>query len=133
MSSSPDDNRIMRLDPAGYPFIFGALALAIALGVVASWALAAPLLALAAFFAFFFRDPERRPSAADGPATVLAPADGRVLVAGEAVAAAAPEGVWQQISVFLSPMDVHVNRAPVSGRVTRVNFTPGRFLPAMRP
>jgi len=53
-----------------------------------------------------------------------------VLVAGPAVAGAAPEGSWQQISIFLSPMDVHVNRVPVSGRVTRVSFTPGKFLPA---
>ncbi len=63
---------------------------------------------------------------------VLSPADGRVLVAGAAVAGAAPEGDWQQISIFLSPMDVHVNRVPVSGRVTRVTLTRGRFLPAYR-
>ena len=68
-----------------------------------------------------------------GEEAVLAPADGRVLVAGPAVAAAAPEGAWQQISIFLSPLDVHVNRVPVSGRVTRVAYTPGRFLPAYRP
>ena len=45
----------------------------------------------------------------------------------------APAGAWQQVSVFLSPMDVHVNRIPASGRVTRVTLTPGRFLPAYRP
>jgi phosphatidylserine decarboxylase len=61
---------------------------------------------------------------------VLSPADGRVLVAGAATAGAAPPGDWQQISIFLSPMDVHVNRMPVSGRVTRVTLVPGRFLPA---
>jgi phosphatidylserine decarboxylase len=60
----------------------------------------------------------------------LSPADGRVLVAGPADANAAPPGAWQQVSIFLSPMDVHVNRIPVSGRVTRVTFTRGRFLPA---
>ena len=63
---------------------------------------------------------------------MLSPADGRVLVAGPAIPDAAPPGAWQQISIFLSPMDVHVNRVPVSGRVTRVSFTPGRFLPAYR-
>jgi phosphatidylserine decarboxylase len=61
---------------------------------------------------------------------VLSPADGRVLVAGPADAAAAPPGEWRQISIFLSPIDVHVNRVPVSGRVTRVSFQRGRFLPA---
>jgi phosphatidylserine decarboxylase len=61
---------------------------------------------------------------------VLSPADGRVLVAGPAEAAASPPGEWQQISIFLSPMDVHVNRTPVAGKVTRVDFRPGKFLPA---
>jgi phosphatidylserine decarboxylase len=61
---------------------------------------------------------------------VLSPADGRVLVAGPAHAAVAPPGEWQQISIFLSPMDVHVNRVPVSGRITKVTYQSGRFLPA---
>ncbi len=63
---------------------------------------------------------------------VLSPADGRVMVAGAPTGEATPPGAWQQISVFLSPMDVHVNRIPVSGRVTRVEYHPGRFLPAYR-
>jgi phosphatidylserine decarboxylase len=95
-----------------------------------TWTLAVPFFILAAFFVFFFRDPERRTPADD--AAVVAPADGRVLVAGPAVAEAAPPGTWQQISIFLSPLDVHVNRVPLSGRVTRVSFTRGRFLPAYR-
>jgi phosphatidylserine decarboxylase len=61
---------------------------------------------------------------------VLSPADGRVLVAGPAQSAAAPPGEWKQISIFLSPLDVHVNRSPVAGRVTRVDFRRGSFLPA---
>ncbi len=120
----------MRLDPAGLPFIGGALLLAVVSAVVLSWPIALPLLALAAFFGFFFRDPERR--APETANVVLAPADGRVLVAGPAVPGAAPPGDWLQISIFLSPMDVHVNRIPASGRVTKVSFTPGRFLPAYR-
>jgi len=95
-----------------------------------SGALAVPFLLLAAFFLFFFRDPHRRVASAE--ADVLAPADGRVIVAGPAAAEAAPPGSWQQVSIFLSPIDVHVNRVPVSGRVTRVLYTPGRFLPAYR-
>jgi phosphatidylserine decarboxylase len=118
----------MRLDRAGLPFIGGALVLAIVSGAVAGWALAIPFLALGAFLAFFFRDP-RRVSPTE-PHVVLSPADGRVLVAGPADPAAAPPGTWLQISIFLSPMDVHVNRIPVAGRVTSVSYTPGRFLPA---
>jgi phosphatidylserine decarboxylase len=120
----------MRIDPAGLPFIGGALALALVSGAVATWFLAIPFLTLAAFFAFFFRDPDRRVPAGDD--SVLSPADGRVLVAGAAIADAAPPGQWQQVSIFLSPMDVHVNRVPTSGRITSVSFTPGRFLPAYR-
>ena len=118
------------LDRAGYPFILASIVLAAAAGALAGWWLAVPFVILAGFFLFFFRDPERAVNAASG--TVVSPADGRVLVAGPAVAGAAPAGEWLQISIFLSPMDVHVNRVPVSGRVTRVSYTPGRYLPAYR-
>jgi len=91
------------------------------------WA-AVPILVLAVAFLLFFRDPSRPPPAE--PGAVVSPADGRVLVAGPAVAEAAPPGAWQQISIFLSPLDVHVNRVPASGTITRVDFRPGRFLPA---
>ena len=120
----------MRIDRAGLPFIAGALlagAVLLALGLAAPAAAAA---ALAGFFAFFFRDPARRPPARAG--VVVAPADGRVVEAGPARAAVAPAGTWQQVSVFLSLMDVHVNRVPVGGTVTRVEHRAGRFLPAYR-
>jgi phosphatidylserine decarboxylase len=120
----------LRIDSAGFPFIAGALVVAILVAAMGSWWLALPWLVLAAFFLFFFRDPQRvSPSTA---AAVLSPADGRVLVAGPAVADSAPPGSWQQISIFLSPMDVHVNRIPASGTVTQVSFKPGRFLPAYK-
>jgi phosphatidylserine decarboxylase len=117
------------IDPAGWPFIGGAAALAILAGTLA-WPLAVLFAVLAAFFLFFFRDPERHHTA--GPDSVIAPADGRVLVAGDGVADAAPPGAWQQISIFLSPTDVHVNRIPASGRVAQVSFTPGKFLAAYK-
>jgi phosphatidylserine decarboxylase len=120
----------VRFDPAGVPFIGGAVALAVAGGVFFGWPLAILFLILAAFFAFFFRDPERLTPTGDE--AVIAPADGRILVAGAAIAEGAPPGAWQQISIFLSPMDVHVNRIPVSGRVTKVAYNAGRFLPAYR-
>ena len=115
----------MRFDRAGYPFIGGACLIAVAVGVFAGWAYGLPFAGLGAFFAFFFRDPDRTPP--DAQDVVLSPADGRVLVAGAAMPGAAPEGEWQQISIFLSPMDVHVNRVPAAGRVTRVTYRPGRF------
>lgn len=132
----------MRFDSAGLPFIGGALALAVVSGVAVGWMLAVPFAALGLFFAFFFRDPER--AVPDPGHHVLAPADGRVLVAGAVQPGAAPtsglEGgsgdspgapsEWQQISIFLSPMNVHVNRIPASGRITKVDYKRGRFLPA---
>jgi phosphatidylserine decarboxylase len=129
------------IDRAGYPFISGTAALATAAALTVGFAGAVPLLVLAAFFTFFFRDPERV-SPRDAH-TVLSPADGRVLVARPADPNAAPPGQggpergggagepeWLQIGIFLSPMDVHVNRSPVSGRVIRVDFRKGKFLPA---
>jgi phosphatidylserine decarboxylase len=120
----------VRLDPAGLPFVGGAAGLAVVAGLVFGWSWSLPLLVLAAFFAFFFRDPDRRPVSGDG--VVLSPADGRVILAGPASPDAAPAGGWQQVSIFLSPMDVHVNRVPATGLITKVLFTPGRFLPAYR-
>jgi phosphatidylserine decarboxylase len=120
----------MRIDPAGLPFIGSAAAVALLLGAAVHWGMAVPFLALAGFFSYFFRDPDRQTNAP--PNAVVAPADGRVLVAGPAQDAA-PPGAWKQISIFLSPIDVHVNRIPASGHVTRVEFIPGKFLPAYRP
>jgi phosphatidylserine decarboxylase len=119
----------MKLDAAGYPFIAGAgvAGLLVALRVPL---LGGALLVLAVLLALFFRDPERR-IGADSDA-VLSPADGRVVVAGPPQPGVAPPGEWQQISIFLSPLDVHVNRVPVSGRVTRVDYRPGKYMPAYR-
>jgi phosphatidylserine decarboxylase len=119
----------LRFDAAGLPFIGGALALALISGAAFGWIVAIPFVALVLFFAFFFRDPHRAVPQVTNE--VLSPADGRILVAGSALPDAAPPGgVWQQISIFLSPMDVHVNRIPASGRITRVEYKPGKFLPA---
>jgi phosphatidylserine decarboxylase len=120
----------MRVDPAGWPFVAGAFVLAV-IGTFALSALAGiALLVLAGFFLFFFRDPERVITRV--PGAVIAPADGRVMIAGPSVAQEFPSQSWQQISIFLSPTDVHVNRMPVGGRVTQVRYHPGRFLPAYR-
>jgi phosphatidylserine decarboxylase len=86
---------------------------------------------LALFMLYFFRDPDR--AVPDLAGAVVSPADGRVLIAGDAEAASAPPGDWKQISIFLSPLDVHINRIPIGGRVARVEYTPGRFLAAYRP
>ena len=121
---------MIKIDRSGVPFILGALVPAALLFAVQRLAWALPLALLGGLFAFFFRDPDRHPPA--DPRAVVAPADGQVLHAGDAEPGVAPPGEWQQVSIFLSPLDVHVNRVPVSGRVTRVVYRPGRFLPAYR-
>jgi len=120
----------MRIDRAGTPFILGALVSALVLMAVGLSLPSLALLVLAGLFLFFFRDPERRPPG--DPAVAVAPADGRVMHAGEADPAVTPSGRWLQVSIFLSPLDVHVNRTPVAGTVTDVIYTPGRFLAAYR-
>ena len=118
------------LDRAAWPFILGAVAVALVGAWLGGrwWALPGGVLALV--FVFFFRDPER-PLPTD-QSLVISPADGLVMHVGPA-GADAPAGTWQQITIFLSPLDVHVNRAPVSGRVTRVTHKAGQFLPAYKP
>ena len=77
----------------------------------------------------FFRDPEREiPVVSNG---VLAPADGRVLGVEDAVDPFV--GPSSRVSIFLSPLDVHVNRAPIGGLVTDVVYTPGCFVAAYDP
>jgi len=120
----------MSIDRAGWPFIAAPVLIGSVSAVTGFWVPAALLVALASFMAFFFRDPERVVPGEQG--LVIAPADGRVLIAGDADPAVAPPGIWTQISVFLSPMDVHINRIPVGGRVTKIAYTPGRFLAAYR-
>ena len=120
----------MRIDPAGWPFVSVGLILALAATLFVGKTLALVLFVLTGFFLFFFRDPDRVSTAP--PKAVLAPADGRVMVSGPATAKGFSPAEWQQISIFLSPMDVHVNRTPVGGRVIRVKYHPGRFLPAYR-
>src|SRR5688572_25280962 len=130
----------MRIDPAGWPFITGPLAPAAALAAVgrvtgrrwpgrAAW----PFLGLSAYMALFFRDPDRRCDVVEpGPDEVLSPADGVVMVAGEPQPGVAPDGDWQQVSVFLSVVDVHVNRSPYRGEVVESSYRKGSFLAAYR-
>lgn len=120
----------MKIDRAGVPFVAGALLPAAALALAGRGRWAVPFAALAGFFAYFFRDPER--TVPDGPGLVVAPADGRVMVAGPSDGRWSPPGDWTQITIFLSPMDVHINRTPVEGRVTRVEYRRGTFLPAYK-
>ena len=121
----------MKIDRAGFPFVAGALVPALGLGAFGWWLWSLPFVLLAVALALFFRDPDRSAPASTG--LVVSPADGRVMVAGAPPTGAAPAGQWTQLSIFLSPLDVHVNRIPVSGTVTRVDYKPGSYRAAYRP
>ena len=118
----------MKIDRAGYPFIAGALVPAALAAIARRPALATSLAALGGFMTYFFRDPERVIPQDAG--LVVSPADGRVMIAGPSDHRWAPPGEWNQITIFLSPMDVHINRTPVEGRITKIEYRPGKFLPA---
>lgn len=113
----------------GWPFILPP-ALAACIMSWMGWRAATALFAVAALaFLGFFRDPERTPPAV--PGAVLAPADGRVMAIAEVMDPWVGPSV--RMSIFLSPLDVHVNRAPIGGLVKNVEYVAGRFLAAYRP
>jgi phosphatidylserine decarboxylase len=118
----------MKIDRAGLPFIAAAAVPAAGFAAARKYGWAATFALVGGFFAYFFRDPDRNVPEAAG--LVVSPADGRVIIAGAADPATSPPGRWQQVAIFLSPLDVHINRSPAEGRVTRIEYKPGRFLPA---
>ncbi len=114
----------------GHKFIF--LAAAAAILFLFIWPpLGWLLVLLASFIAYFFRDPERITPMRDG--LVVSPADGRVQLI-ETVRPPAELGLdateRQRVSIFLSVLDVHINRAPVAGVIKRSVYVPGAFLNA---
>jgi len=112
----------------GWRFILPAAVAACILGWIGWWWAAVPLTLVALACLGFFRDPERTPPAVTG--AILAPADGRVM--GVVDVDDGWVGRAVRVSIFLSPLDVHVNRSPVAGLVRDVQYAPGRFLAAYR-
>ena len=125
----------------GYTIIAVVAGLALLLVVGAAWVepwfWRGPMLALAvgglAFTLFFFRDPERTPPL-DAPENgIVAPADGRVVEIVDEEEPLYLKGPAQRISIFLSPLDVHVNRVPVRGVIEHAKYRPGDYLVAWHP
>jgi len=118
----------MRIAREGIVYIAVPATLGIALLVLGFWPVALVFLFLAAFMAYFFRDPHRQTP--NDPNAVVAPADGRVtrVVHVDANNDASPVVV----SIFLSPLDVHINRAPIAGKISNVAYTRGKFLMATK-
>jgi phosphatidylserine decarboxylase len=118
----------------GYPWVLVPLAAGLAAGLLyLIWpalplllALALVLLLLAAFMAYFFRDPRRTVPTESG--LVVSPADGKVTRIEKLTGEGADSPTV--VSIFLSPFDVHINRAPIAGEVVDVTYTKGRFIAA---
>jgi phosphatidylserine decarboxylase len=112
----------------GYTFGLPLLALGIA-ALLMRWTVAGAVACLLALFVFsFFRDPERAIPAGEG--AIVSPADGKVVVVTEEENAGRP---GKRISIFLAVWNVHVNRSPASGTITRLDYRPGKFLAAWDP
>jgi len=113
----------------GYIYGFSLLAVAgLLVWATGSWAWGIVPVLLAAFFLWFFRDPQR--TVPDGYGLIVSPGDGLVT---ETVTIATPQGPRQRISIFLSVFDVHVNRSPIGGVIKTVHYRKGQYLNAMNP
>jgi phosphatidylserine decarboxylase len=113
--------------PEGWPFILGGAAFSSLAWFV--WPRWLPLAAVGVLFTlfslWFFRNPERTPP--EGAGLVVSPADGRVVYSGDEPPGRYAAAAGKRVSVFMSPLDIHVNRAPVSGRVSMVRYNKGKF------
>lgn len=119
------------LDPEGIPYLGWSAVLVLASLIVGWRPLAVFFLLLGLAFAYFFRNPER--SSSQPAQVVLAPADGKVVEVGEPPDWVRAKGLHQAIAIFMSPLDVHVNRAPVAGEVIEAYWRRGKKWPAYRP
>jgi phosphatidylserine decarboxylase len=125
----------------GYTIVAIAAALALGLAIGAwqleAWLWRGPLLALAvgslAFTLYFFRDPTRTPPREARANGLVAPADGKVVEIVEETDSLYLDDAVRRVSIFLSPLDVHVNRVPVRGVVEYERYRPGDYLVAWHP
>ena len=115
----------------GVPFLaLAAISWVVAVGL--GWTAAGAVLAVVTFFTgWFFRNPPRR--IPDAPNLVVSPGDGRVLAVVEEEEPRFLKGRAIRVSIFLSPLNVHINRTPCAGKVTAIGHSPGKFLVASRP
>ena len=121
----------MKIAGEGRPFI-SFFAIITVISLLAGGILAFPLpFLLTLFMVYFFRDPDR--TIPEGENIFVAPADGRIIQIHNVQEQQALKDDTLEISIFMSPFNVHVNRAPCDGVVEAVVHTPGRFLSAFKP
>jgi len=120
----------MRIAREGYPLIFTAVILTL-LAFLAGWMPLGIILGLIGLaIAGFFRDPERHAPVGEG--LVVSPADGKVVSIARVAGDAPFLFSTTRVSVFLSPLDVHINRTPVDGKIAQITYQRGKFLAAYK-
>lgn len=119
----------MHFAPQGYPWIFGPGITSLVLGLLNFRILSLIVFFLTLFIAYFFRDPERTPP--EGEHLIIAPADGKVVtIEQQCQDTRFLPAPTTRVGIFMSPLDVHVNRLAVSGHIEAVQYHPGKFRPA---
>lgn len=136
---------MIKFAPEGYPFIFGSLLITVVLsallfigwkagsGKILLYAICSAsclFLVITFFMAFFFRDPERNVPGGEG--LFVSPADGRVMLIKDVFEKDYLKADTKEISIFMSPLNVHVNRAPCEGKVRVVKYSPGKYMAAYK-
>jgi len=134
---------MMRFAPEGYPFIIGFFFITVVISVLLflNWGSgrftfyfllfsSCLFFSLTIFMAYFFRDPERK--IPEGENIFVSPADGKVILIKDIYEKDYLKSNSKEVSIFMSPLDVHVNRAPCEGKVAIVKYTPGRFIAAYK-
>jgi phosphatidylserine decarboxylase len=136
---------VIKLAPEGYPYIFGSLLITVIASVFLIWNWKSGsynstfyllfftscfLFGLTIFMAFFFRDPERK--IPDGEGLFVSPADGKVILIKDIFEKDYLKSDTKEISIFMSPLNVHVNRAPCDGNVSIIKYSPGSFKAAYK-
>lgn len=132
-----------KIAPEGYPFILGAIIITVIFSIFlfrqwepgnyTSYILLVVfcfLFALTIFMAFFFRDPERKIPTGEG--IFVSPADGKVILIKDVYEKDYLKADTKEISVFMSPLNVHVNRSPCDGKVSIVKYSSGGFMAAYK-
>jgi len=136
---------VIKFAPEGYPFILGSLFITVtdSIFLIWKWELGSYdfsfyflllnsclFFGLTIFMAFFFRDPERK--IPEGNGIFVSPADGKVILIRDIFEKDHLKADTKEISIFMSPLDVHVNRAPCEGNVSVIKHSPGRFMAAYK-
>jgi phosphatidylserine decarboxylase len=136
---------VIKFAPEGFPFICGSFLLTVIASMFLLWIrktgssdlvyyslliTSGLCFILTMFMAFFFRDPERTVPAGEG--IFVSPADGKVMLIKDVYEKDYLNSGMKEISIFMSPLDVHVNRAPCDGKVSVVKYSPGKYMAAYK-